>query len=88
VKIDKSKEPKEGKKNPLQKDSNNLSPLIKKEKIINSLVINVKNCEYQVVRDIAKLHGFTVSTNDRADYDLMWVDLSCTGEFVSRLKPW
>jgi len=48
----------------------------------------VKYCEYQVVKDVAKEFGYVVSTNDKADYDIMWVDLICTGEFISRFKPW
>ena len=55
----------------------------KKEDLYESVIINVKYCEYQIVKDVAKEYGYIVSTNDKADYDIMWVDLICTGEFIS-----
>ena len=41
-----------------------------------------------MVKDVAKEFGYVISTNDKSDYDVMWVDLICTPEFIQRLRPW
>ena len=54
------------------------------------LQLNVKLCEYSVVEAVGKEMGFKVtrSKKHQNECDIIWIDLVCSPEQLSKLRPW
>lgn len=57
--------------------------VIKKQK----LVLNVFNCKYDIVRDVAKNHfKMRIQEDEREDFDVIWCDYTIQPERLQKLR--
>lgn len=48
----------------------------------NKLILNVKYCEYGVIRDVAHALGYKTTERLKGDFDVKWLDLFCPPEVL------
>lgn len=53
----------------------------------NKLLFHSKNCEYQVIKDvITKDFGFELTTDDKADFDIIWHNVGLKSKDIKKIK--